>query len=192
MSRLLEVIRIAITSSTRNAPSKSSRPGGHKLNSKRKTKKYKAPHQVHFYDPNGTDEMASSSDDLTSVDLDRRQKETFTRIDDAEAALAKERKRIEHLNMRRKEAETREEQRRIQLDEYADLSPRERNRLEYERAVSRVERNALRKIEELERKFAYSDKVYELSMARQELETAEQPEGVAVGEEHEGQHESGT
>ena len=190
MSRLLEAIRTVFTDSHSHAPSKSSRSGGGKRISRRKIEKYNERHQVHFYDPNGPDEMASSSDDLASADLDRRQTETFTRIDDAEAALAKERKRIEHLKLRRTEAEAREKQRRVREDEYADLSPRERNRWEYERAVSRVERNALRKIEELERRFAYSDKVFELSMARQELEAAEQMEREAVGEEQEGQHQS--
>lgn len=136
--------------------------------------------------------MGSSSDDLRSEDLDRRHMETLTRIEDAEAALAKERKRIEQLELRRKEVEAREEQRRIGQDDDAGLSPREKNRKGYERAVARVERIALRKIEELERRFAYSDKVFELSMARQEMREAEGMECGAVGEEEGQQRHSRT
>jgi hypothetical protein len=85
---------------------------------------------------------------MSPAEVYRLQENTLTRIENPEAALAKERKRIEQLKFRRKEAEDREDQRQTQQEENPGLPPREKNGRAYERAVARVERNALRKIEE--------------------------------------------
>lgn len=170
---------------------KPSKSKGSKRDARRKTKRKRTSrHLTHFYDPDIPENTLSSSDDLGSGELDRRQTDTLTRIEDAEAALAKERKRIEQLEYRRREAETREEQRRLQHDGDAGLSPREKNRKAFDRAVARVERNALRKKEGLERRFAHSDKVFELNLARQDMENEQRERGAAGKEmEYQGQSE---
>jgi hypothetical protein len=184
MHRLLELIRSIMVDSGGNSRSNPSKSKGSNQDARRKTKRKRTSrHQTHFYDPDRPENTLSSSDYLGLGELGRRQTETLTRIKDAEAALAKERKRIEQLEYRRREAETREEQRRLQHDEDAGLSPREKNRKEFDRAVARVERNALRKIEELERRFAHSDKVFELNLARHDMEEIEQREREAAEKE---------
>lgn len=191
MNILLKLIRAMMADSDERPWSKSSRPNGGRRHTRRKTKENsRGGYPTHFYDPDAPDNRESSTDDLGLADLDRRQTDTLTRIEDAEATLAKERKRIEQLELRREEAEAREEQRRAQQDEDAILSPREKNRRAFERAVGRVERNAQRKIEELERRFAHSDKVFELSMARQEANQDEQRQREATEKELEAQHQN--
>ncbi len=139
--------------------------------------------QRHFYDPSRPDDAESASDDPGLAELDRHQNDSLNRVEEAEAALAKERKRIEQLEIRRKEVQAKEEQRRMQLEEAARLTPREKNRRLYERAVARVEGTALRKVEELERRFAHSDKVLELQEARWNMNANEQRESEAAEEE---------
>jgi hypothetical protein len=191
MNRLLELIRNIMVDGGGNPQSKPSKSKGSKRDARRKTKRKRTSrHQTHFYDPDRPENTLSSSDDLGLGELDRRQTDTVTRIEDAEAALAKERKRIEQLEYRRREAESREEQRRLQHDADAGLSPREKNRKAFDRAVARVERNALRKIEELERRFAHSDKVFELNLARQDMEENEQREREAAEKKMEYQRQS--
>jgi hypothetical protein len=168
MNRLVDAVRNIAAESNGKVHSKpsSSRIREPKRKGERKSnKKPTNPHQTHFYDPHAPEE-SSSSDGPGLSELNRRHTDTMTRIEEAEAALAKERKRIEQLELRKKDVEARGEQRRNQQDDDAGLSPREKNRGAFEREVAKVQRNAKRKIEELERRFAHSDKVFELNMAR--------------------------
>ena len=168
MNHVSNLIRAIVPHGDKDSLSERSKVKEGKRKAGRKTKK-KPPrrHQTYFYDPDVPDDTGSSSDDLGLADLDRRQTDTLNRVDDAEAALAKERKRMEQLEVRRQEVEAKEERRRMEQDDAAERSPRQKNRRAYERAVARVEKNALRKIEELDRRFAHSDKVFELIMARE-------------------------
>lgn len=177
MNRLLRLVQNTMRDNDRRPPSKSSTSRKGKRNAERKSQgKPTRRHQTHFYDPDAPDHTESSSEELGLADLDRHQTDTLNRVEEAEAALAKERKRIEQLELRRKEMEAKDEQRRMQQDDDAGLSPRDKNRRAYERAVARVERKALRKIEELERRFAHSDKVFELKMAREDMVADEEGE----------------
>jgi hypothetical protein len=174
-------MRPNFTENDKHPPSKSSRiRRGERTAGMKTNGKSAARHPTHFYDPNGPNETESSSDEEALIGLSRRENDTLGRIENAEASLAKERKRVEQLEIRRKEAEAREEQRRRQQIEEASLTPREKNRRVYEKAVARVERNALRKIEELDRRFAHSDKVFELQLARQNREVDEQRQQEAT------------
>lgn len=167
MSRLLKVMQNIMVDNDRRPTSNSQRSRGSKRGTGSRTRKRPSGRlQTHFYDPHAPEGTGSSSDELDLMDLDRRQADTLRRIEDAEAALAKERKRIEQLEIRRREFETRKEHQRTQQNEDAGLPPREKNRRAFEKAVARVERNAMHKIEELERRFAHSDKLFELNMAR--------------------------
>lgn len=168
MNRIVELIRASVTHKDKQPQSKTSKSGGCKRNSGKKSSSRRAgTSQTHFYDPDAREQEGSSSDEMSPAEVYRLQEDTVARIENAEAALAKERKRIEQLEFRRKEAEDREDQRQTQQEEDPGLSPRDKNRRAYERAVARVERNALRKIEELERRFAHSDKVFEMKTAGQ-------------------------
>jgi hypothetical protein len=175
MNRLLEMLRGSQSEKYRHSESKSSRPtagSGRSSNRRRGRRRTSNRDTHHFYDPNRPDEVRSSSEGIGPSDIEQEQTDTMTRIEEAEAALAKERKRIEQLEHRRQEIEAREGQRRAQQDQYSGLSPREKNRKAYETEVARVERKALRKIEELDRRFAHSDKLFELSHAKQNPDLA--------------------
>ncbi len=181
MNRLSELIRTIMADSDMQPPPTSSRSRGKKRGVRIENKETPPRrHQTHFYDPNAPEVAELSSNELGLAELDRHQIDTLNRIEDTEAALAKERKRAEQLEFRRKEIEAREEQRRMQKDEDAGRSPREKNRRAFEREVARVERNAQRKVEGLERRFAHSDKVFEWNMARQDMEADEQGEQGAA------------
>jgi hypothetical protein len=183
MNRLLRLVHDTMPDNNRRVTSKSSKLKQDRRNGGRKSQeKAIQRHQTHFYDPEAADNMESSSDEVGLPDIHRRQKDTLDRVQEAEAALAKERKRIEQLELRRKEFEASEEQRRMQQDDDARLSPREKNRRAYERAVSRVERRALRRKEELDRRFAHSDKIFELQNARQEMEATKRKEETSQKE----------
>lgn len=132
--------------------------------------------QIHFHDPDNQGLNASSSEDLSPSDLDRRQVKAMASVEDAEAVLAKERKRVEHLGFQKQELKNRDEERLARQDETAQLSPRERNHVQYQRAISRVERRALREIEHLERRFAYSDKLFEMRMQGKDEEVEQAAE----------------
>jgi hypothetical protein len=192
MNRLLRLVHDTMPDSNRRPPSKSSTPLKAKRYGGRKSREQASQrHQTHFYDPEAPDNIDSSSDETGLADIHRRQKDTLDRVQEAEAALAKERKRIEQLELRRNEVEAKEEQRRMQQVDNVGLSPREKNRRAYERAVTRVERRGLRKIEELERRFAHSDKVFELQVARQELEAKEEKKEMTPEKEVKDQSQNG-
>lgn len=183
MNRFVDLVAGLMTDKDRRAKAKSSRLGQRKHDRGPKVKKRSTGHQQsHFFDPNAPNEADSSSDHSGFSELASRETDAWTRIEIAEADLAKERKRIEQLEQRRREAEESKERRRIEREEDADLAPRERNRKAYERAVARVEKKALRKIEELDRRFAHSDKQFEMKLAREEMETDERRDKGA--EEH--------
>ena len=190
MNRLAERLRSIMADDDRHPRKQFSKPSTDRRNVGRKTKEKPARrHQRHFYDPSRPDDAEWSSDDVGLAELERHQNDTLNRVEEAEAAVAKERKRIEQLELRRKEVKAREEQRRMQLDEAAGLTPRKKNRLLYEKAVARVEGTALCRIEELERRFAHSDKIFELREARRNITTDEQREGEAAEKEMKYQRE---
>lgn len=190
MNRLAERFRSIMADDGRHSRKQSSKASTDRRHKGRKTKeKPTRHHQRHFYDPSRPDDAGWSSDDVGLAELERHQNDALNRVEEAEAALAKEQKRIEQLEIRRKQTEAKEEQRKVQLDEAAGLSPRERNRRLYEKAVARVEGTALRRIEELERRFAHSDKVFELREARQNMSTDEQREREAAEKEMEYQRQ---
>jgi ribosomal protein S30 len=193
MNRLSDLLRSLLNDKDRTRQSKpKSRSRSEKDNGMKTKRRRSRRHQSHFYNPDMPNKADSSSDGPEISELVRRQTETLTRIEDAEAALAKERKRVEQLEHRRREVEVNEEQHRIQRDEHASLSPREKNRRAYEKAVARVDRSALRKIEELERRFAYIDKVLEMRAARQEREADKWRERETGDKETEHEHQNET
>jgi ribosomal protein S30 len=192
MNRLLRLVHDTKPDDNRRTLSKSSKSKQDRRAGESKSQeKTIQRHQTHFYDPEGAENIESSSDEVGLPSIHRRQKDTLDRVQDAEAALAKERKRMEQLELRRKEVEANEEQRHMQPDDEAHLSPREKNRRAYERAVNRVERRALRRIEELERRFAHSDKIFELQNARQEMEANERKDKTSQKETNSYQPPSG-
>lgn len=177
MSRLVKAMRNMVVDDDRRAPSSSQRPRGSKRGTDSRTRnRPNGRLQTHFYDPHAPEITSSSSDELDLTELDRCLADTLRRVEDAEAALAKERKRIEQIETRRREFEAKKEYRRTQQNEDAGLSPREKNRKAFEKEVARVQRNAMHKIEELERRFAHSDKLFELNMARGDMPDADMPD----------------
>ena len=192
MDRLLRLVHDTMPDNNRRTPSKSSKLKQDRRKGGKKSQETAIQrHQTHFYDPEAADNIESSADEVGLPDIHRRHKDTLDRVQEAEAALAKERKRIEQLELRRKEVEANEEQRRMQQDDDARLSPREKNRRAYERAVNRVERRALRRIEELERRFAHSDKIFELQTTRQEMGANEREDEASQKEKNYYQPQNG-
>lgn len=174
MNCFREIAENLLADHERLPPSKKSKSKSGKHNTTRgKRPNLKPPrrHATHFYDPETGEIVESSSDEQGLSELNRKRADTLTRIEGAEAALAKERKRVEQLETRERDAQAREQRQRAQRDEEGNMSPRDRNRCAFERAVAKVERRALEEIEELERRFAHSDKIFEIKLAQQKAQT---------------------
>lgn len=175
MKRLAERFLSIMADDDRYPPQHFSKSSTNKRSMGRKSKeKPTRRHQAHFYDPNRPNDTESSLEEVGVAELERHHTESLNRVEEAEAALAKERKRMEQLELRRKEVEAKEERQRVQVDEAAGLTSRQKNRRLYEKAVARVEGTALRRIEELERRFAHSDKIFELREGRRNMSVDEQ------------------
>lgn len=178
MNRILEMFGAFATEMNKHPSSKSSKGRSSRKNLRGRKRNDRGP--VHFYDPDVPDSREPSPDGMEFSELKRRQAETWARIEELEAPLAREKKRAEQLEYRRRDCDARERQRREQQKEEPFLSPRDKNRKAFEREVARVERDALNAREALERRFAHSDKLFELRMARQGMESNEQREREAT------------
>lgn len=190
MNRILDMFGAFAAEMDKHPSSKSSKL----RSSKRQARSGKANDRgpLHFSDPDAAESRESSTDDLGLPQLKQKQAETWARIEELEAPLAREMKRWEQLQKRRENYVARKKKRRKQQDEEPFLTPRAKNRRAYERELARVERDALNAKEALDRRFAQSDKLLELKVARQATElNNEQRQREAVPSEVRQQHHNG-
>lgn len=165
MNRILDIFGAFAAEMDKHFSSKSSKLKSSKRHARSGKGNDKEP--LHFYDPDAPKSREESTGDLRLSKLKRKQADTWARIEGLEGILAREKKREEQPGKHIANCKAEQSEMRRQQDDEPFLTDRDRNCRAYEKELAGVQRDTLSATQALYRRFAHSDKVMELKMARQ-------------------------